>query len=213
MYEELMTVDSNATSGQVPVADGNGSFAWSNASELVSPSSTTPAMDGTAAVGTETTYARGDHVHPTDTSRAASTHDHGNIYSNGKISGATTIGSNDGLVFADWSMGNLISKSTISFDGSTATKALTQKGTWETFATMSTATTTIATSDWSSSTCTKSVTGVTASNTVIVAADPASHDVASNAGVYCNGQGAGTLSFVCSTTPSASITVNVLMLG
>ena len=32
MYEELMTVDSNATSGQVPVADGNGSFAWSNAS-------------------------------------------------------------------------------------------------------------------------------------------------------------------------------------
>lgn len=35
-----------------------------------SPTSTTPAMDGTAAVGTETSYARGDHVHPTDTSRA-----------------------------------------------------------------------------------------------------------------------------------------------
>lgn len=35
-----------------------------------SPTSTTPAMDGTAAVGTETRYARGDHVHPTDTSRA-----------------------------------------------------------------------------------------------------------------------------------------------
>jgi len=31
---------------------------------------TTPKMDGTAAVGTETTYAKGDHVHPTDTSRA-----------------------------------------------------------------------------------------------------------------------------------------------
>lgn len=29
-----------------------------------------PAMDGTAAVGTSTRYARGDHVHPTDTSRA-----------------------------------------------------------------------------------------------------------------------------------------------
>jgi hypothetical protein len=30
-------------------------------------------MDGTAAVGSEATFARGDHVHPTDTSRAAST--------------------------------------------------------------------------------------------------------------------------------------------
>lgn len=31
---------------------------------------TTPAMDGTASVGSENKYARGDHVHPTDTSRA-----------------------------------------------------------------------------------------------------------------------------------------------
>ena len=35
----------------------------------VEPSSTTPSMDGTAAVGTATTYARADHVHPSDTSR------------------------------------------------------------------------------------------------------------------------------------------------
>ena len=34
-------------------------------------SSTTPIVDGTAAVGTGTTTARGDHVHPTDTSRAS----------------------------------------------------------------------------------------------------------------------------------------------
>ena len=33
-------------------------------------SSTTPIVDGTAAVGSGTTAARGDHVHPTDTSRA-----------------------------------------------------------------------------------------------------------------------------------------------
>ena len=33
-------------------------------------SSTTPAMDGTAAVGTGVTVARADHVHPTDTTRA-----------------------------------------------------------------------------------------------------------------------------------------------
>lgn len=34
-------------------------------------SSTTPIVDGTAAIGTGTTAARADHVHPTDTSRAA----------------------------------------------------------------------------------------------------------------------------------------------
>lgn len=39
-------------------------------------SSTTPAMDGTAAVGTGTTWARADHVHPVDTSRAAAVHTH-----------------------------------------------------------------------------------------------------------------------------------------
>ena len=41
------------------------------------PSSTTPAMDGTAAIGTGTTYARADHVHPSDTSRYAATNPSG----------------------------------------------------------------------------------------------------------------------------------------
>ncbi len=36
-------------------------------------STTTPSMDGTAAVGTELAFARGDHIHPTDTTRAAVT--------------------------------------------------------------------------------------------------------------------------------------------
>ena len=35
-----------------------------------SPTSSIPLMDGTAAVGTAVAYARGDHVHPSDTSRA-----------------------------------------------------------------------------------------------------------------------------------------------
>lgn len=38
--------------------------------------STAPAINGTAAAGTATVPARADHVHPTDTSRAASTHTH-----------------------------------------------------------------------------------------------------------------------------------------
>lgn len=37
--------------------------------EETAASSTTPKMDGTAAVGTETSFARGDHVHPSDTTK------------------------------------------------------------------------------------------------------------------------------------------------
>lgn len=36
-----------------------------------SPSVTTPLMDGEATTGTEYAYARGDHIHPTDTTRAS----------------------------------------------------------------------------------------------------------------------------------------------
>lgn len=35
------------------------------------PSSVLPTMDGTAAIGTATKFARSDHVHPSDTSRLA----------------------------------------------------------------------------------------------------------------------------------------------
>lgn len=35
------------------------------------PSTSVPQMDGVGAVGTESNFARGDHVHPTDTSRAS----------------------------------------------------------------------------------------------------------------------------------------------
>lgn len=40
------------------------------AGDIPQASSTTPAIDGTAAIGTSLTYARADHVHPTDTGRA-----------------------------------------------------------------------------------------------------------------------------------------------
>lgn len=79
---------------QCTTAIGSGGEAWNashwtakSTTELIaavrnaiptvpSASSTTPKMDGTAAVGTGTTWARADHVHPTDTSRAASSHNH-----------------------------------------------------------------------------------------------------------------------------------------
>lgn len=45
--------------------------AKANSADIPTASATTPKRDGTAAVGTETTWARGDHVHPTDTTRQA----------------------------------------------------------------------------------------------------------------------------------------------
>lgn len=39
--------------------------------DIPEPSTSTPLMDGTAAAGTQNTFARGDHRHPTDTSRAS----------------------------------------------------------------------------------------------------------------------------------------------
>lgn len=80
-------------------------------SSVPSASTTTPKMDGTASYGSGTTWARADHVHPTDTSRASasdlsshtsntsnphsvtaaqigaatSSHTHGNITNDGKV--------------------------------------------------------------------------------------------------------------------------------
>lgn len=49
-------------------ADGT-SFTFTQQDNTVAKTTTTPKMDGTAAIGSETKYAAGDHVHPTDTTR------------------------------------------------------------------------------------------------------------------------------------------------
>lgn len=49
------------------------------------PSSAEPQMDGTAAAGESADYARGDHRHPTDTSRAPASHTH----AQGDVTGLT----------------------------------------------------------------------------------------------------------------------------
>ena len=77
-----VTIDGTATDLYAPEGGGGGP----------EPSSTTPAMDGTAAVGTATTYARADHVHPTDTSRQATLVSGTNIKT---INGASILGSGD----------------------------------------------------------------------------------------------------------------------
>ena len=87
-------------------------------------------------------------------------------------------------------------------------------GSWNITVSSSTTTTcTLTSAWWSSNSQTVSVTGVTASNTVIVS--PAPSDIADYAdcGVYCSAQGSGTLTFGCDTAPSGDIVVNVLIMS
>lgn len=72
---------------------------------------------------------------------------------------------------------------------------------------------TIAVSDWSSKTCTKSVTGVTASNNIVVAPSPTSFLAYGEAQIRATAQGSGTVTFACETVPTEAVMVNVLILG
>lgn len=51
------------------LANDSGFITASEVPQTVLPSNTAPKMDGTAAVGTENAFARGDHIHPKDTSK------------------------------------------------------------------------------------------------------------------------------------------------
>ena len=92
-------------------------------------STTSPKMDGTATVGTEMAFARGDHIHPTDTSRAAASHSHGNVTNSGTItSSSVTPANGDYIIITDSSDSSKISKGiSISID---TTKFLRNDGTW-----------------------------------------------------------------------------------
>lgn len=75
--------DWNATSGDAAIlnkptkvsqfTNDAGFITTSDIPEGAAASTTTPKMDGTAAVGSELAFARGDHVHPSDTSRVPTT--------------------------------------------------------------------------------------------------------------------------------------------
>lgn len=69
---------------------------------------------------------------PYTSARTPASHTHGNITNAGTITADTAIAS--GTKIATVGTDNKVSRSPISFDGSTTTKALTQKGTWESFA-------------------------------------------------------------------------------
>lgn len=55
------------------ITNDSGFITSADVPEGAAASTTTPKMNGTAAVGTEMAFARGDHVHPSDTSRVPTT--------------------------------------------------------------------------------------------------------------------------------------------
>jgi len=89
------------------------------------PTSGTPAALGTASNGSATTVARSDHVHAKPS--------YGNINTSGAITSDTAVANGDKIVVTDSSNSSKLIRTGITFDGSTTTKALTPKGTWETF--------------------------------------------------------------------------------
>lgn len=72
---------------------------------------------------------------------------------------------------------------------------------------------TLPAADWSGSAQTVTATGVTASNTVIIGATPASQAEYTTCGVICTSQGADSLTFTCTSTPTNDLTVTVLILA
>lgn len=74
-------------------------------------------------------------------------------------------------------------------------------------------TATLTTSGWSSNSQTVTVNGVVANSSAqLIYVSPANKDSATawgEAGVFCSAQGANSLTFVCDSTPSANISVNI----
>lgn len=72
---------------------------------------------------------------------------------------------------------------------------------------------TIAVSDWNNNTCTKTASGVTSSNTIIVSPTPASYEAYGEAQVRATAQAPNQITFACTSTPSSALTVNVAILN
>ena len=95
--EVNVNADWNATSGDAKIlnkptipsktsqlTNDSGFITSSDIPEGPAASTITPKMNGTASVGTETAFARGDHVHPSDTTKAG-------LASNNTFSGTNTF--------------------------------------------------------------------------------------------------------------------------
>ena len=116
------SVPSNAVFTDTTYQAGNG-LILSNTTFSASFTTATPSALGTANAGSSNNVARADHIHAKPS--------YGNINTSGAITATTTIANGDKIVIVDSSDSSKLTGSSITFDGSTTTKVLTQKGTWE----------------------------------------------------------------------------------
>lgn len=96
-----------------------------------------------------------------------------------------------------------------------AGKVLMTNGTtasWEDVSSSPTTAPTLVAANWSNNQQTVNVSGVTATNTVIVAPIPTDAQDYATAGILCIGQGAGTLTFSCTSVPASDLQVNVVII-
>lgn len=143
-----VTGPASSTSGNLASFDGttgkvikDSSLTTTNVSDAVTKkhshstltlSTTAQAYDGTHTLALPSSD-------PYTSARTPASHTHGNITNVGALQTTDiTIASGDKLVVTDASNSNKVARTSVSFDGSTTTKALTQKGTFETFATTNT---------------------------------------------------------------------------
>lgn len=125
-------------SGGIPDTDIASASTWSGKQDALTAQTAYSAKGSATKVPQITTNSLGQVTGITEvtiTGVTPASHTHGNITNAGGITATgVTIANGDSLAIVDSSDTNkVIAKSSITFDGSTTTKALTQKGTFETF--------------------------------------------------------------------------------
>jgi hypothetical protein len=125
----------DATKTEASSTNGNIKINGSETTVYTHPS-TTATTAAAVKVGKDTSghVVIGDAIGASDIGAAPSSHTHGNIQNGGTLQNDdVTIANGDKLVITDSSDNNKVTRASLSFDGRTTTKALTQKGTFETF--------------------------------------------------------------------------------
>ena len=127
------TPSSSSTDDQIPTAKA----VWAVINALDGNlNSTTPGAGKTLTAFSQTNgkvSATFDDISITKSQVSDFAHAHGNLTNDGKITSTATIANGDKLVIVDSDASSKIIGATITFDGTTETKALTPKGTWVTF--------------------------------------------------------------------------------
>lgn len=186
--------------------------------------SSNPAMDGTASAGSSTSWAKGDHVHPTDTTRQAKITASGILKGDGSGDISAATAGTDYGTYSKPSDG--IPKTDLASDVQTSLgKADTALQSHQDISgkadKSSVLSLTLAAASWSNETPpvqTLTANGVTADNNILIgvgsSVTSAQYDAACAAKLVCTAQGANSVTITCyGEKPSESIPITLVILG